>query len=257
MCTLIVLDRIVPGLPLVIASNRDEYLTRPAAPPARMTTDQAKGCAFVAPQDLEAGGTWMGVNQRGLFVGLTNRPIEQRNPAARSRGLLVVEALQRGDAASAADALRAIAPGSYNPFNLLCSDRERTFVTLCAEDRVTVRELDPGVHILCNRDVDDPRSRKIEQIAKRLGTLSLAGPFERLFRALARVLGSHGEPDAPLDHVCVHAPASGYGTRSSAILALGPRRWRYWHADGPPCETKYRNYTTLLDDLRQPLHASR
>jgi uncharacterized protein with NRDE domain len=257
MCTLIVLDRVIPGIPLVIASNRDEYLTRAAAPPARMGTRRSTDCAFVAPQDLEAGGTWMGVNERGLFVGLTNRPIESRNPAARSRGLLVVDALARADAAAAAAELRALAPGAYNPFNLLCADRSRTFVTLCAEDSVRVRELDPGVHILCNRDVDDPRSGKIARITRELGELPLRGPVERLFRALARVLGLHGEADAPLDHVCVHAPQSGYGTRSSAILALGERRWRYWHADGPPCETKYENYTTLLDDLRQPPHASR
>jgi len=211
----------------------------------------------VAPQDLEAGGTWMGVNERGLFVGLTNRPIEQSNAAARSRGLLVMDALAHSDASAAADSLRGLVPGTYNPFNLLCADRSRAFVTLFAEDRVSVRELDPGVHILCNRDVDDPRSGKIARIAKRLAGLSFDGPFERLFRALTGVLGMHGEPDAPLDHVCVHAPASGYGTRSSAILALGERRWRYWHADGAPCETKYRNYTTLLDELRQPPHASR
>jgi uncharacterized protein with NRDE domain len=256
MCTLIVLDRIVPGFPLVIASNRDEYLTRAAAPPARIGS-RATGRAFVAPQDLEAGGSWMGVNERGVFVGLTNRPIEQRNPTARSRGLLVFDALAREDATSVAKEMRTLAPGVYNPFNLLCADRSRTLVTLCAEDRVEVRELDPGVHILCNRDVDDPRSGKIARITRELAELPLEGPFERVFAALARVLRLHGDADAPLDHVCVHAPDSGYGTRSSAILALGERRWRYWHADGAPCETKYENYTTLLDDLRQPPHASR
>jgi uncharacterized protein with NRDE domain len=257
MCTLIVLDRIVPGLPLLIASNRDEYLTRAAAPPARMGSPRSKGCAFVAPQDLVAGGTWMGVNERGVFVGLTNRPIEQRRAEARSRGLLVMDALAEREASSVADAMRDLAPGTYNPFNLLCADRSRTFVALVSEERVAVRELQPGVHILCNRDVDDPRSGKIARIAKHLAGVPLDGPFERLFRALAGLLGTHGDPDSPLEHVCVHAPASEYGTRSSAILALGERRWRWWHADGPPCETKYRNYTTLLDDLRQPPHASR
>jgi uncharacterized protein with NRDE domain len=257
MCTLIVLDRIVPGLPLVIASNRDEYLARAAAPPARMGRGQPPGCEFVAPQDLEAGGSWMGVNERGLFVGLTNRPIEQRNPKARSRGLLVTDALAKPDAPSVSGVLRDLAPGTYNPFNLLCADRSRTFVAICSEDRTSVRELEPGMHILCNRDVDDPRSGKIARISKQLAGMALDGPFERLFRALADLLGSHGDAETPLEHVCIHAPGSGYGTRSSAILALGERRWRWWHADGPPCETKYKNYTTLLDDLRQPPHASR
>ncbi|MBC8341124.1 MAG: NRDE family protein, partial [Proteobacteria bacterium] len=34
MCTLIVMHRQVPGLPLVVAANRDDYLDRLSAPPA-------------------------------------------------------------------------------------------------------------------------------------------------------------------------------------------------------------------------------
>ncbi|MEE8556561.1 MAG: NRDE family protein, partial [Myxococcota bacterium] len=98
MCTLIVLDRVVPRVPLVVASNRDEYLSRPAAPPALVRAEGPEGIPRVAPQDLEAGGTWMGVNARGLFVGLTNRPSTRRDRNRRSRGKLVMDALGYEDA---------------------------------------------------------------------------------------------------------------------------------------------------------------
>ncbi len=250
MCTLIVFDRLVPGLPLVVASNRDEYLARPAAPPARIEAAVPGEPAFVAPQDLEAGGTWMGVNARGLFVGLTNRPIEQKRRGCRSRGLLVLDALRRPDAASVAAQLRGVAAADYNPFNLFWADGRRTYVTSHDGARCTTQELPPGLHILCNRDINDPRSNKITQLRARLAAVERQPDPDALFRDLGAVLRSHGPSDAPLDHACVHAAE--YGTRSSTLLAVGDGRWRLSFADGRPCETKYRNQSVLLDDLRQP-----
>ena len=107
MCTLILLDRVVPGVPVVVAANRDEFYARPAAPPALFRSDEAGRASFVAPQDLEAGGTWMGVNEHGLFAGLTNRRNDEpasgaplaRPPRARRARLR--------DARAALDGLRS------------------------------------------------------------------------------------------------------------------------------------------------------
>jgi uncharacterized protein with NRDE domain len=220
MCTLIVLDRVLPGLPVVAASNRDEFFSRPAAPPARVEPQEEDIPAFVAPQDLEAGGTWMGLNARGLFVGLTNRrtPAPQKN--RRSRGLLVTEALRRSNAGAVAQDMRQGLEGTYNPFHLLYTDGRQTFLTRL-----------------------DERSAQ-----KAVAQIDLDAPFSRVFDGLAGILAQHGAGD-PLEHTCVHTPE--YGTRSSAILALGEERWRYWHAEGPPCQAKFRNFTRLLDDLRR------
>jgi len=247
MCTLIVLDRVVPGIPLVIASNRDEYLARPAAPPTRVEPEGTHP-PFVAPQDLEAGGTWMGVNACGLFAGLTNRPTEARDPRRRSRGLLVVEALRHTGAAAAARTLRRLANATYNPFNLYLADGRESYVTVQREDVVETRPLEPGIHVLCNRDLDDPAVPKVARIRSELEAVDLEAPLETLVGRLGRLMASHDAGPA-LDRVCIHTPA--YGTRSSAVLALHPERWRYWYADGPPCTTKYRNLTTLLDEIRR------
>jgi uncharacterized protein with NRDE domain len=243
VCTLILLDRVVPAHPLLVASNRDEYYARAAAPPALVGGDPA----FVAPQDLEGGGTWMGVNKHGLFVGLTNRPTEARDPSRRSRGLLVIDALRESDAEGVARQMSRDVEGQHNPFNLLCADGRRTFVTCQREGGLETEELGPGVQVLCNRDINDPAVPKIAGILERLDRIDLGGSFSGVFEGLAAVLREHAE-EAPLSGVCVHT--AGYGTRSSAILSIGGDRWRYWFADGPPCEAKYQNLTTLLDDLR-------
>ena len=72
-----------PGGVLQVAANRDEFLKRPAAPPSIWEE------GWLAPRDLEAGGTWLGLNPRGLFVGVTNRAGVHRASDRRSRGLLV------------------------------------------------------------------------------------------------------------------------------------------------------------------------
>jgi uncharacterized protein with NRDE domain len=249
MCTLILLDRLVPGVPLVVAANRDEYLSRASAPPALVLPGDDAGIPLIAPQDLEAGGTWMGVNARGLFVGLTNQPIPRRDPSRRSRGLLVLELLGRADARGAVEHLASEPPSRYNPFHLLCANgRETRSASLRAEGLET-RELGPGVHVLTNRDPQEPDSAKARWIREAVGRIDLDAPLDRVLEGLREVLCSHGPAEDPLSGVCVHAP--GYGTRSSGLFGLGERRWHFAYSDGAPCQTKYRNYTRLMDELQE------
>jgi uncharacterized protein with NRDE domain len=249
MCTLIVLDRVVPGLPMVAASNRDEFYSRPAAPPARVEPQEEQDPAFVAPQDLDAGGTWMGLNARGLFVGLTNRRAVAPRTDRRSRGHLVLEALRRPTARVVAEDMRQGLEETYNPFHLFYADGRQSFLTCLSEEGAETRELGPGTHVICSRDPADPGSGKVRHIQNAVARIDLGGAFDRIFEGLVEVLTEHGEGEDPLEHVCVHTP--GYGTRSSAILALGEERWRYWHAEGAPCQAKFRDYTRLLDELRE------
>lgn len=249
MCTLLVLDRITPGFPLVVASNRDEFYARPSAPPARVDPQQDGQPPFVAPQDLEAGGTWMGVNAYGLFVGLTNRPPEERLADARSRGLLVTDALACRSAEEVSARLEERAGERYNPFHLLAADGTSACVLVGGEERWDLRALEPGIQVVCNRDPKDESSRKVQAIRSAAGQIDRRAGADALFLGLARLLGSHDGGPNPLESVCVHTP--GYGTRSSTVLALGGERWRCWHAEGPPCETKYANLTRLYDEIRE------
>jgi uncharacterized protein with NRDE domain len=236
---------------VVAAANRDEFYARPAAPPARFNAAEGRP-AFVAPQDLDAGGTWMGVNAHGVFVGLTNRPVASKPASARSRGLLVLDALAQGSAAAVAEEAERQRGDRYAPFNLLASDGRETWLIRRSEDgRQTQRSLDPGVHVICNRDADDPSSTKVHRIAGLLAQVDVRSAPADLVPQLFGVLGAHPAGSNPYENPCVHSAE--YGTRSSSVLLLGPSQSAYWYADGAPCETKYRDFTVLLGDLRAPV----
>ncbi len=85
MCTLVLLQR--PHQLLAVSGNRNELLSRPSSEPR-----VANG--VLAPHDEVAGGSWLGLNRHGLFVCVTNRRGAMIDPSRRSRGLLVIEALQ-------------------------------------------------------------------------------------------------------------------------------------------------------------------
>jgi uncharacterized protein with NRDE domain len=242
MCTLIVLHRCFPEAPLLIAANRDEYLERPAEPPGLR---RIRGRGVVAPRDLRAGGTWLGVNDRRVFVAVTNRPTPRPDPARRSRGLLVEDLLASASAREAAGAAARVAPGAYNPFHLFVGDGDEAFAAVY-DGAPDVAELGAGAHVVGNADPDD---RRVPKIARLLGEAErvAAGRLEDAFGALAALCRVHGAGADPRDDTCIHAGT--YGTRSSALLRLGGAGGAFWYADGPPCRTPYEDLTPLLRGL--------
>src|SRR3546814_2463721 len=68
----------------------------------------------VAGIDRLAGGSWLGVNDDGVVAAVLNREgTLGPAPGLRSRGELVLEALDHADAAAAAAALGALNPDAY------------------------------------------------------------------------------------------------------------------------------------------------
>ena len=242
MCTLAVFHRVFPSHPLVVAANRDEYLARPAGAPALLR--EASPRAF-GGRDLVAGGTWLGLAETGLVVGMLNRRTgTPPDPARRSRGQLCLELLTAPDAAAAAALAAHEAAGRYNPFNLLVADRTAALVvTGVADERPRVARLDPGLHLLTNLDVDDPTCPRIAASHHRFAAAADAfaddADVAAFVRRLAEVLGDHTTPLDPRGpgSLCVHLP--GYGTRSASIVLVGRpgTPFGYFHADGPPCRT--------------------
>jgi uncharacterized protein with NRDE domain len=242
MCTLIALHRCIAGAPLVIAANRDEYFERPAQGPVVWET--AKG-RVVAPRDVRAGGTWLGLNAYGVVAAVTNRRCPEPDPNRRSRGLLVLDTLRAERAADAAEALESLPIDAYNPFNLLVADAFTAHV-FSYEGKAERFDLEPGVHVIGNVHPLERGSEKLARVRREAARAGAAPPSEVLGR-LAQVCRDH-EGDGAIDSCCVHAGP--YGTRSSTLLRVGgDDGGELRFADGAPCRQPYRDFTALLGEL--------
>jgi uncharacterized protein with NRDE domain len=254
MCTLLVLHRCFPGAPLVVAANRDEFHERPTEEPAlRDTSIEASAASVqektrgtkrarrvVAPRDLRAGGTWLGINSKGLFAAVTNRRCENPDASRRSRGWLVMEALEEDDAKSAAARLESLPEAAYNPFNLLVADAASAHLVTYA-DAPERSDLAPGPHVIGNVHPDETSPK----LARIRAELAGGAASDTSFDGLAGICRTH-VPAGPVESTCVHAGP--YGTRSSTLLRLGDDPALHY-ADGAPCEAPYRDLTPLLHDL--------
>jgi uncharacterized protein with NRDE domain len=240
VCTLTLAWQVFDDAPVAVAANRDEQRNRPSEPPKRLETTPT----VVAPRDAEAGGTWLGYNESGLFVGVTNRWTDADLAAERSRGLLVRDALREHSADAAASMVTdAVENHEYAGFNLVLADAESAYL-LEWDGRLLTRELDPGIHVVVNVGASDAPAIPVENAergqeqaadAAEVRTALLPRPEEDsdgwLDRA-ASVLGDHEYG------VCVHD--NGYGTVSATLLSLGvDGAVRMAFADGPPCETTF------------------
>jgi uncharacterized protein with NRDE domain len=249
---LIALSRTVPGVPLLIAANRDELYQRPADP---ITVLRATQPRILGGRDELAGGTWLAVNEHGVVAGLTNQPTGARDPAKRSRGELPLAFAAYPDAKTAVTEVCArLDPADYNPCWMLVGDRHALFsVDLSGGHRAGVEELPPGRYVLENAPLRQP-SAKQQRVAGLVAGLDEAGLGGA---GLAAVLRDHQPATGPqpagpgrlarpaeLSAACVHTER--YGTRSAMIVSVGQAgEPRVSVAAGPPCVTPLLDVTGM------------
>ena len=239
MCTFTLAWQVFEDSPVVVAANRDERLNRPSEPPARRDWD----AAVVAPADGDAGGTWLGYNEHGVVVALTNRWLDTDREGERSRGLLVRDALACESAEAAIRHVESELDGrAYAGFNLVAVD-EYAALLVEYDGRRRVSPLDPGIHIVVNVGADGTYAipDRREEVGERQ-----AANADAVRNALRPEPGEDGggwlgrAAGVISDHeygVCVHG--DGFGTRSSSLIHVQSGGVMFEYADGPPCETAY------------------
>lgn len=243
MCLLAVQYRLVPEAPILVAANREEFYNRPSQVPSI----QSGKPRVLSGLDLQAGGTWLGVNQHGLFVAVCNRPKMTPVPAPRSRGTLCREMLRAGSARKAMDmAMDELSTGRYEGCNFVAVDVESGWA-IHGGDEVEAVELPEGLSVISSMDLNDHRDER-GRMARRLLTLqTLDSPVKFLAvasKVFARAPSPPGRPSMVLR-------GNEKGTVSSTLLALGkkPRDAIYQFAAGSPDETKYEDFSPLLRDI--------
>ena len=220
MCTLVILRRPEHDWPVVIGANRDEMIDRPALPPGRHWPDRAE---VVAGLDIEAGGSWLGVNDWGVAAAILNRH-GSLGPAAglRSRGELVLEALDHADAVAAAAALRHLDPAAYRSFNLIVADnRDAFWLRHDGKGRVAARPLKDGLSLIAGGDIDDLRTPRLALARPRFEAAPAPDPERDDWAAWQDLLSNDTVPPGTSPEAALRfRTARGYGTVSSALIAL-------------------------------------
>jgi hypothetical protein len=248
MCTMAILYRVARGTPILVAANREERFDRPTQYPKIQSGSPRVVCGI----DRKAGGTWLGVNQYGLFCSVLNR--RKINPPAepRSRGLLCRELLDLRTAKdAAAHAAKALATGAYAGANYVCADARHAYV-VHGGNKIETIELTPGLHIITTGNVNDPKDERHEFV-RRMLTLQTLDSAVTFLAVASRVFSRKPDREGRRGVVVL---GTDFGTVSSTLLSL-PRKIQhaiYQYAPAPPSDCAYDDLSALL---RQVLSTER
>lgn len=225
MCLILVALGAHERYPFVLAANRDEFHHRATAAAGHWSDAPS----VFGGRDLEKGGSWLALSQRGALAAVTNyRDPTRKLAAPQSRGLLVSSFVR--DTESAQDFVTAaLARGNqYDGFSLLAADASGVWYG--SNRGGDARRLGPGLHGLSNHLLDTPWPKVRRAKAALSAALQLDGPelTEALFalladdtRALDTELPSTGvslDWERQLSPVFIRM--DGYGTRASTIVLV-------------------------------------
>lgn len=225
MCLILVALGAHERYPFVLAANRDEFHHRATAAAGHWSDEPS----VFGGRDLEKGGSWLALSQRGALAAVTNyRDPTRKLAAPQSRGLLVSSFVR--DTESAEDFVaRALAHGElYDGFSLLAADASGVWYG--SNRGGAAQRLGPGLHGLSNHLLDTPWPKVRRAKAALRTALQLDGPelADALFALLA---DDTPAPDAELPSTGVNLDwerqlspifirMDGYGTRASTVVLI-------------------------------------
>jgi uncharacterized protein with NRDE domain len=213
MCVILIAHRAHSRWNLILAANRDEFHARPTAPVAPWPEHPG----LLAGRDLEAGGTWLGVNAAGRVCAVTNLRGAGPAPGPHSRGHLVRDFLAP-QAPTLSDYVAALEPrtGDYAGCNLLMADS----TTLHWWSPRGQLRLAPGVFGISNAGMDEPAWTKVERLRVAYASLESLDhqPLEdALLSLLSDAESASTEGGRPLEDA-IFVRAGAYGTRCSTLV---------------------------------------
>ena len=208
MCLILFTISSDPQQRLVVAANRDEQHARPTARAGFWRDNNA----ILGGRDLQANGTWLGVNKNGRFAAVTNFAETPAEPIpARTRGELTSHFLNSDiapeDYLSDVDALA----DQYRGFNLVLFDGDTTWYY---SNRVReIKQLREGHYGLSNQllDCNWPKVNQGRESLKEI--LSTNFSSEKLFDLLAH----RGDGQ---DHSARFILGEHYGTSVATVVRI-------------------------------------
>jgi uncharacterized protein with NRDE domain len=244
MCTLVILRRPDHAWPVVIGANRDEMLGRTALAPARHWPDRPE---VIAGLDQLAHGSWLGINDWGVAAAVLNRHGSLGPaPGQRSRGELVLEALDHPDAVAAAEALSHLDPAAYRTFNLIIADNRDAFWLRHADGKsVDAWPIQDGLSLIDSGELNRPNNRRVTLATPLFRAAAVPEPDRDDWADWQALLSNSESPSGePPENALRFITGHGYGTVSSALVALpqpnsGERKPRFRYAQWQPAATPW------------------
>ncbi len=223
MCILFFAIKQHPQYPVIICANRDEFHQRPTQA-MHWWSKKNNQNSILAGKDLQANGTWLGLNDQGRFSALTNfRQPQLFDKNKQSRGELVLHALTKQDDGVMTQLKKSSL--HYNGFNLVFGQLNH----LVCFNSVSQKQqpLTSGFHSLCNGALDDiwPKMALGQtQLAETIqnSTLNINKLFELMTnneQAKTERLPDTGLPlnwEQLLSSIFIMSPE--YGTRTTNII---------------------------------------
>jgi uncharacterized protein with NRDE domain len=235
MCLILVAWNHHPHFPLIVISNRDEFYQRPTQIP-HFWVDQA---TIYAGRDLQAEGTWLGVNRFKQFAAVTNyRDPSRLKTNVESRGQLTAQFLRHDQ--SLDDYLNHLKTKAdyYNDFNLILYDQQQL---VCFESKSKQSHtLSSGIYGLSNHFLDTPwpkvtsSKKKFNQLLTHwpdgTNTLNDLQIEQRYLSQLSDILSDETiYPDSELPHTgmpldierrlsAAFIKSDDYGTRATTVV---------------------------------------
>ena len=147
---------------LVLTMNRDERVERaPEEAPRRIPGDGSRP-AWLAPFDSASGGTWIGVNERGVASCVLNgyEPADEGlrgDPSVPSRGSIIPRILEEQDGVGPARLPAFLDFSAYPSFTLLVASREGGEIVRWRRGVGVEREsVRPGLTFLTSSSWNEP-----------------------------------------------------------------------------------------------------
>ncbi len=246
----------VSGYPMVVLHARYLNSGTKEEPPSRIDV----GRAVYRPLDIASGGTWVGLNDAGLIVAVTNQETEFNGSPGRSRGLLAMDLL--GSCGSATEARKILTDpsirSSYRRGNFLVADSREAWHVIWDKE-TWAHALGPGGHVVTTLTAAPgvewtERAEGMWPVVemRRVRALELLSATPRsgidaVIRELEEWSRDHGRGRGP-GTICYHDPTGRNSQTSATIIAVGDsvRDSRILYCPGNPCEGEYQDYSSIL-----------
>ena len=238
MCIVALAWRVLDQAPLCLISNRDEFYQRPT-----QALHEWENSPIIAGQDLQSGGTWMGVTAAGRWAVITNfRDGQDQKSYPTSRGHILQDFLEAELTPIRFAQELEKKQCDYAGFNLFVGDREQAVYMSNRGEAAQV--LAHGVYVVSNGLLTE-HWEKTRHLRKRFtqeflpmmqhpdipesdlcyAVWDILEDERKVIPELLPETGISIEMEHLLSSTFIQSPA--YGTRCSNFLRMQQGRWHW------------------------------